>query len=58
MSRCGLAATSCAARSHGLEGPADENGSPKLDKYNQDESVRSRPILGIFCETQTWTRVR
>ena len=40
------------------EEPTDENGSPKLDKYNQDESLRSRPILGISCETQTWTRVR
>ena len=30
-----------------LAEPADEDGSPKLDKHNQDESLRSRPILGI-----------
>lgn len=89
-----------------LEEPGNEDGSPKLDKHNRDESLRSRPILGIelltgfpaaeggewtggeiynpengktyrselelegantlkvrgcvfiFCETQTWTRVR
>lgn len=30
-----------------LEEPSNEDGSPKLDKHNKNESLRSRPILGI-----------
>ena len=30
-----------------LKEPNDENGSPKLDLRNEDESLRSRPIVGL-----------
>lgn len=30
-----------------LEEPNDEHGKPKLDKFNSDAALQSRPILGI-----------
>lgn len=30
-----------------LEEPNDENGKPKVDKENPEESLRSRPLLGL-----------
>ena len=30
-----------------LREPYDEDGAPKLDKRNDDESLRDRPIIGI-----------
>jgi len=29
-----------------LKEPLDENGKPKLDKENEDEKLKSRPIMG------------
>ncbi len=31
-----------------LEEPNDENGKPKVDKENPEESLRSRPLLGLI----------
>lgn len=30
-----------------LKEPNDENGNPKTDKNNSDESLRNRPLLGL-----------
>ncbi len=31
-----------------LDEPNEENGEPKLDDENEDESLRSRPVMGLL----------
>jgi len=31
-----------------LEEPNEENGEPKLDDENEDESLRTRPVMGLL----------
>ena len=31
-----------------LEEPNEENGEPKLDDKNEDESLRTRPVMGLL----------
>ena len=31
-----------------MEEPNEENGEPKLDDENEDESLRTRPVMGLL----------